>query len=78
MRPDPLYAGPPLCDRCGQCIEACPTGALKPDQPWQVSVEGKLWEYSIGSFSPGRVSSERSLILISRYPMIVLVAGTLP
>ena len=28
LEPDPMYSGPPLCDRCGTCERVCPTGAL--------------------------------------------------
>jgi len=24
LRPDPIYEGPPLCDRCMECVKACP------------------------------------------------------
>ena len=29
LRPDPLYQGPPLCDRCMLCAEACPLDAIR-------------------------------------------------
>lgn len=28
LEPTPLYTGPPICDRCGACVEHCPTKAL--------------------------------------------------
>ncbi|RLE07072.1 hypothetical protein DRJ00_08760, partial [Candidatus Aerophobetes bacterium] len=31
LKPDPMYNGPALCDRCMECVKACPTGALKPE-----------------------------------------------
>jgi len=46
LRSDPLYAGPELCDRCGKCVEACPTGALRPDEARRVTVAGKTADYA--------------------------------
>jgi epoxyqueuosine reductase QueG len=28
LEPTPLYTGPAICDRCGACVDHCPTGAL--------------------------------------------------
>lgn len=28
LEADPMYAGPALCDRCGECLKACPVKAL--------------------------------------------------
>jgi epoxyqueuosine reductase QueG len=28
LDPTPLYTGSPVCDRCGACVDHCPTGAL--------------------------------------------------
>jgi len=29
LYPTPMYDGDPLCDRCMECVKACPSGALK-------------------------------------------------
>lgn len=46
LTPDPMYAGPDLCDRCEACIRICPTGALRPEASRKVIVEGKTAEYA--------------------------------
>lgn len=46
LKPDPLYKGKPICDRCMKCIDACPTNALKKDRPRTMTVAGKTIEYA--------------------------------
>ena len=46
LMPDPLYAGPDLCDRCQKCVNACPTGALHPDTTKKTAIAGKEIEYA--------------------------------
>jgi epoxyqueuosine reductase len=51
LTPDPLYRGDALCDRCGQCEEACygrnyePRHLLEP-QTTAFTIEGKRFEYA--------------------------------
>lgn len=42
FKPDPMYDGPPLCDRCKKCIQACPGNCLD---------ESKLLTCTIGDIS---------------------------
>lgn len=48
LKPDPLYKGPPLCDRsqCDICIQACPVGALSDHEAVKVEIEEHRSEYS--------------------------------
>lgn len=46
LEPDPLYAGPPLCNRCMACVKACPGGALKADQTVKVTLAGRQIEWT--------------------------------
>ena len=43
---DPLYAGPPLCDRCMACVRDCPGDALSGSESVQVTVAGRDLEFS--------------------------------
>jgi epoxyqueuosine reductase len=49
LTPTPMYDGPPLCDRCGDCIRHCPSGAMKGDlnsrTPQTVQIGGKTYQY---------------------------------
>jgi ferredoxin len=46
LEPDPLQAGPPLCDRCMACVRDCPGGALSPTESVRVTVAGRELEFS--------------------------------
>jgi epoxyqueuosine reductase len=43
--PDPIYDGPPLCDRCKLCVNDCP-GALNGDRTSKVTVAGHKLEWA--------------------------------
>jgi epoxyqueuosine reductase len=49
LTPTPMYDGPALCDRCGDCIRHCPSGAMKGDlnsrAPHVVEIGGKTYKY---------------------------------
>ena len=46
LEPDPIYAGPPLCNRCMACVEACPGGAIRRDRTVRVTLAGREVEWS--------------------------------
>jgi ferredoxin len=46
LEADPLYAGPPLCDRCMACVSDCPGDALSPSDAVRVTVAGRDLEFS--------------------------------
>ena len=46
LEPDPLYDGPPLCNRCMACVEACPVGAFPRDRTVKVTVAGRQLEWA--------------------------------
>ncbi|MCX8032545.1 MAG: hypothetical protein N3B14_03995 [Thermoleophilia bacterium] len=56
--PDPLYAGPPLCDRCDLCIKMCPVGAIPADEMRSVDLDGRRYEYAKVHYPKCRVGSE--------------------
>ncbi|MFP4141691.1 MAG: hypothetical protein ACLFVH_14855 [Phycisphaerae bacterium] len=41
LDPDPIYDGPPLCNHCMACVEACPGGAIPRDRSVKVTVAGR-------------------------------------
>lgn len=41
LEPDPLYDGPPLCDRCMACVRECPVGAISGEESVRVTVAGR-------------------------------------
>jgi len=45
LRPDPIYDGPPLCDRCMECVRACPGNAISASETVQVTLAGRTVEW---------------------------------
>lgn len=46
LEPDPIYAGPNICDRCMACANACPAGAIKKDKSVKVNLAGHEVEWN--------------------------------
>ncbi len=46
LEPDPIYAGPPLCNRCMACVQACPAGAIPKDRTVKVTLAGREVEWA--------------------------------
>jgi epoxyqueuosine reductase len=45
LAPDPMYDGPPLCDRCKKCIKACPGNCLDESHLLSCTIGKKTYEY---------------------------------
>lgn len=45
LDPDPLYDGPPLCDKCKRCVTECPAGAIAGDRSVKVAIAGREVEW---------------------------------
>ncbi|MBC7288805.1 MAG: (4Fe-4S)-binding protein [Armatimonadetes bacterium] len=45
LEPDPLYDGPPLCDRCMRCVAECPAGAISATETVKVTIAGREVEW---------------------------------
>ncbi|HOF17979.1 MAG TPA: hypothetical protein PK082_03655 [Phycisphaerae bacterium] len=46
LEPDPIYAGPPLCNRCMACVRDCPGGAIPRDRSVKVTLAGHEVEWA--------------------------------
>ena len=46
LEPDPIYSGPPLCNRCMACVAACPGGAIPRDRTVKATLAGREVEWS--------------------------------
>ncbi|NUP99986.1 MAG: hypothetical protein HUU35_09040 [Armatimonadetes bacterium] len=46
LEPDPLYDGPPLCDRCMACARECTGEAIPTDRTVKVTVAGRELEWA--------------------------------
>jgi len=46
LEPDPLYDGPCLCDKCMKCVELCPMNAISDNNPVNVTIGEKTFEYA--------------------------------
>lgn len=46
LEPDPIYAGPPLCNRCMACVKACPAHAIPADRTVKAVLAGKQVEWA--------------------------------
>lgn len=45
LEPDPIYAGPPLCNRCMACVRECPGQAISATETVQVTLAGQQVEW---------------------------------
>ena len=45
LEPDPIYEGPPLCDRCMSCVRECPVHAISATESVKVKVAGRELEW---------------------------------
>ncbi len=45
FEPDPIYDGLQLCDRCLECVKACPIGAFDPQKTVKVNLAGREVEW---------------------------------
>ena len=45
LKPDPLYEGPPLCDRCMLCVRYCSGQAISRSETVHVTVAGRKIEW---------------------------------
>jgi len=46
LEPDPIYDGPPLCDRCMRCVTECPGNAISTDKTVKVTLAGREVEWN--------------------------------
>jgi len=53
LEPDPLLAEP-VCDECGDCIRACPAGAMSHERTVELRMGDHIFRH--GDFKPGKCS----------------------
>jgi ferredoxin len=46
LEPDPIYDGPPICDRCKLCVANCPPHAISGTETVTVTVAGRELEWA--------------------------------
>ncbi len=46
LAPDPIYAGPALCNRCMACVRDCPGGAISAEETVKVTLAGREVEWA--------------------------------
>lgn len=46
LEPDPIYSGPPICDRCMECVKQCTVGAISKNKTVKVTVAGHELEWA--------------------------------
>ncbi|HHW10722.1 MAG TPA: epoxyqueuosine reductase [Firmicutes bacterium] len=46
LDPDPIYDGPPLCNRCMACVRACPGNAIPSNKTVRQMVAGRMLEWA--------------------------------
>ncbi len=46
LEPDPIYSGPPICDRCMLCAKNCTTGAISTTETVRVHIAGHDLEWA--------------------------------
>jgi epoxyqueuosine reductase len=46
LEPDPLYSGPPLCNRCMACVQECPGHAISGERTVKVTLAGRQVEWA--------------------------------
>jgi len=54
LEADPLYSGPPLCDRCKRCVRDCPANAISAERSVKVTIAGREVEW--GELDEGKCS----------------------
>ncbi len=45
LEPDPLYDGPPICDKCMACVGACPGNCISAKETISVKIAGRAIEW---------------------------------
>lgn len=46
LKPDPIYDGPRLCNKCMACVRECPAQAFDPENPVKVNLAGHEVEWA--------------------------------
>ncbi len=55
LQPDPLYEGPPICDRCMLCVKECSGKAISEEKTVKVKIAGREFEW-------GELNEERCML----------------